>query len=87
MPIINRPLVGVDNDDEHHKAIIKRQTKNCKDKDTSKNVVSIPIVSTVAVQWEDGALWTHGTIEGKVNHNHRDRSYYIHITKTGRLVT
>ena len=28
MPIINRPPVGADNDDEHHKAILKRQTKN-----------------------------------------------------------
>ena len=40
MPVINRPLIGIDNDDDHHKVIIKRQTKNDKDKDTSKNFVS-----------------------------------------------
>ena len=64
-----------------------RQTKNDKDKDTSKNFVSLPLGSTVVVQCEDGGPWTHGTIEGKGNHNHHDRSYKIHITKTGRLVT
>ena len=64
MPIINRPSVGIDNDKEHHKLITKRQTKNDKDKDTSKKLVSIPIGSTVAVQWEDGGWWTHGTLKG-----------------------
>ena len=49
--------------------------------------MSLPIGYTVAVQCEDGGLWTHGMIEGKGDHNHHDRSYHIHITKTGRLVT
>ena len=87
MPIINRPLVGIDNNDEHQEMTIKRQTKNDKDKDTSKYFVSIPIGSTVAVQWEDKGPWTHGTIEGKGDQNHHDSSYHICITKTGRLVT
>ena len=65
IPVINRPLDGIDNDEEHPEAIIKRQTKNDKDKDTSKNFVSIPIGSTVSVQWKDGGSWTHDTIEGK----------------------
>ena len=52
-----------------------------KNKGTPKNYVSIPIGSTVAVQWEEGGSWTHGTIEGKGNQNHHDRSYHIHITK------
>ena len=30
MPVINRPPIGIDNDDEHHKVIIKRQTKMTK---------------------------------------------------------
>ena len=80
MPVISRPLVGIDSDDEHHKVIIKRQTKNEKDKDTSKNFVPLPTGSTVAVECEDGGLWIHGTIEGKGDHNHRNRSYIIHIT-------
>ena len=87
MPVIKRLLMGIDNDDEHHKALIIRQTKNDKDKDTSKNFVSLPVGSTVVVQHEDGGPWTHGIIEGKGNHKHHDRSDNIHITKTGRLVT
>ena len=59
MPVINRPPTGIDNDDEHHKVIIKRQTKY--DKDTSKNFVSFPIGSMVVVQHEDGGLLTHST--------------------------
>ena len=50
-------------------------------------ILYLTIGSTLVVQWEDGRVWTHGTIEGKGNHNHHDRSYCIHITKTGRLVT
>ena len=87
MPVINRLLIGIDNDDEHHKAIIKRQTKNDQDKDTSRNFVSLPIGFTVVVQHEDGGPWTYGTIEGMGDHNHHGRSYHICIIKTGRLVT
>ena len=36
MPIINRPPIGIDNNEEHHKVKIIRQTKNDKDKDTFK---------------------------------------------------
>ena len=42
MPVINRPPIGVDNDDEHHKVIIKRQPKNHKDKVTSKKLCLSP---------------------------------------------
>ena len=87
MQVINRLPFGIDNDDEHHKVLIIRQTKNDKDKDTSKNVVSLPIGSTLVVQHKDGRPWTHGMIQGKGNHNYYDRSYNICITKTRRLVT
>ena len=49
--------------------------------------MSIPIGSTVAVQWEDGGPLTHDTIEGKDNQHHHDRSDHIPITETGRVVT
>ena len=62
LPIINRPPVVIDNDEEHHEVIIERQTKNGKDKDTS-NFVSIPIGSTAVIQWEDGGPSTHSMIE------------------------
>ena len=61
--------------------IIKRHTKNDKDKDTFKNFVSIPIGSTIAVLWGDGGPWSHGTNEVKGDQNHHDRLYHIHITK------
>ena len=50
LPIINRPLVGIDNDQEHYEVILKRQTKDDKGRDTPKMYVSIPIESTVVVQ-------------------------------------
>ena len=81
LPIINRPPVGTDNDQEHYKVILKRQIKDDKSKGTSKIYVSIPIGSTVAVIQEDGGLWTHGTIEWKGDQNHHGSSYHIHITK------
>ena len=67
IPVINRLPVGIDNDDEHHKAIIKRQTKNDKDKNISKIFVSLPIGSTVAVQqgrWGTVNPW-HDQREGQ----------------------
>ena len=39
-----------------------------------KIFMSIPIGSSVAVQWEDRGLWTHGTVVGKGNHNHHNKS-------------
>ena len=48
--------------------------------------MSIPIGSTVVVQWEGGGLWTHSTIIGRGNHNHHNRSYRIQVTNTGRII-
>ena len=81
------PPVGIDKDKEHYEALVKRQTKDYQNHGTPRNYVSFPIGSTVAVQCEDGEPWTHGTVEGKGDHNHHDRSYNICITKTGWLVT
>ena len=52
MPIINRPPVGRDKDEEHYEVLIKRQTKDDKNQGTPRNYVSIPIGSTVVVEWE-----------------------------------
>ena len=83
MPTINRPLVGRDKHEEHYEVLIKIQTENDKNQDTPRNYVSIPIGSIVVVQHEDGGLWTLGTVEGIGDHNHHERSYNIHITRTG----
>ena len=65
MPIFNSPLVGRDNDEEHYKALIKRQTRDDKNIGTPRNYVSIPMWSTVVAQQADGRLCTHSTVEGK----------------------
>ena len=75
MHVIDRKPVNVDNDDDHHIKLIHRQSKNDTKNDASQVFVSIPIGLTVAVQWEDGGLWTHGKILGRV----------ITITTTGHI--
>ena len=87
MPVMNRPSLHTNNDNEHHKVFTSRQDKNDQNNDTSKNLVSLPTGSTVVVQQEDGGPWTHRTIEDKGYHNHHNRSYKVCITKTGRIVT
>ena len=73
MPVIDRKPVSVDDDKEHRKNLMHRQSKNDPNNDASQVFVSIPIGSTVAVQWEDRGLWTHGTIVGKGHHNHHNQ--------------
>ena len=50
MPIINRSLIDVNNEDEHYETLVQRPTKSDKDNDTSRNYAFIPKGSTVAVQ-------------------------------------
>ena len=87
MPILNRLPIGIDNDDEHHKALVQRQTNNDRDHDTPINYTLLPIWSTAAVQQVYSDRLTHGTIVVKGDHNHNNRSYIICITKTARLIT
>ena len=82
MPVMDRPLMNTDNDEEHHKALVNRQCT----KDNFQKFCFF-IGSTVAVQWEDGGPLTDGTIGDKGDHNHHHRSYKICITKTGRIIT
>ena len=83
MPIIIRPAGNVNDDEEHFEALVNRQTKCYKNQGTPRNYVFVPTWSTVVIQHEDGGLWTHGTVEGKGDHNHHERSYNIHLIKTG----
>ena len=41
----------------------------------------------MAVQQEDGRLWTHGTIVGTGDHSHHHKSYMIQLTTNGRCIT
>ena len=54
MSVINRPPIGLNNDDDHCDALIKGQTKIGQNHDTSRTYTSIPIGSIVVVQHEDG---------------------------------
>ena len=87
MPVVNRLETSIENDDEYHKVLVKRQTENDRNHDTLRNYALLPIGSTVAVQWGDGDRWTHGTVVGKGYHNHNNRFYIIHATKTVRMIT
>ena len=80
------PLVNSNNDDDHYEELVKRQVKNDKNHDASRNYASIQIGTVVMVQQDDGWPWTHGTGVGG-QHNHNSRSYTIHVTKTGQLIT
>ena len=48
MPIINRPPVNSNNNNEHYEAL-EKETKNDKNHDTSRNYASFLLGSTVVV--------------------------------------
>ena len=85
MPVVDCKPIWQDCDDEHHHKLIDRQQKN--NNDASPDFAFIPIGLTVAIQQEDGRLWTHGMIVGTGNHNHHDRSYTVQLTLNGRCIT
>ena len=87
MPIINRIPINSDNDEDHYESLVKKQTRNDKNYDAARNYDLFSIGSTVAVQWEEGWPWTHGTIVGIGDQQHNNRSYTIWITMTGHIVT
>ena len=72
IPLINRPPISIDNDDEHHKALLTRQTQNDKKHDTARYYTLLPIRSAVVVWREDSDRWTHATIVGKGYNNHNN---------------
>ena len=43
-------MIGINNNDEHYKALVKETKRNDRNHDTSRNYAFIPIGSTVAVQ-------------------------------------
>ena len=66
MPISNRLLINLNNDEEYYNVLVKIQTKNDKSHDTSRNNVSFALGSPVVVQCEDG-IYNHIT--------HNDNNY------------
>ena len=62
LPTFSRPPVLCDNNEGTHTVLINRQPQISEDVDTHENIPFLTTGSTVAVQQEDGRLWTHGTI-------------------------
>ena len=83
--VLDHKPIRQDCDDDHHNKLVDRQQRN--NNDASPVFACIPIGSAVAVQQEDGGLWTHGTVVGTGNHNHHDRSYIVQLTTNGRCIT
>ena len=70
MPILKRPHIHTNNDDEHYETSVERQAKADRNYDTLRNYNSIPVESTIAVQGQDTGAWTHGTtVEKSKSHN------------------
>ena len=49
MPILSRPLIGLNNNEEHYKTLVKRQTKENKGHNSFRNYDLTPMESTVVV--------------------------------------
>ena len=49
-------MISIDNDDEHNKALVDRQTKIDKKHDTARNYSILPIGFTLTVQREESDI-------------------------------
>ena len=85
MPTINRLPINSGNDDEHNKVPVNRQRKKIRNMINQK-LCFFSIRSTLVVQCEDGKPWTHGTVVGRGDHNHSNRSYTTRLTKMDHLI-
>ena len=69
MSTINRPPIGINNDDEHSKALVKRQTKNDKNHDISRNYALISYSNRVFHSSSVRRWWTvdpwYSSIKGR----------------------
>ena len=86
MPVLDCKSICIwkDSDDKHHSKLVDRQHRN--NNDASPVFASFPTGSAGVVQWEDGTLWTHGTVGGTGDHNHHDRAYTVQLTMNGRWI-
>ena len=86
LPQMNRDPINQDNDDQHCEALEAHQRKNDRGKNTLKDLPIFITGSTVAVQWKDRGLWTHGVIVKPNNDKHREYYHTIWVTKIDRLI-
>ena len=83
---MNGEPINLNAEKEYYDVLRTWQDKYIKGSDTQKDLFSIPIGCTVAVQHEDGGPWTQGIME-EMNDTDQPRwSYIIRVMKTGRLI-
>ena len=75
LPVLSRSMILFDNNGNNHAAPIKRWHHANADIDTCKNLSFLHTKSTVAIQYEGGESWTHGTIVRHGSDDHLSRSY------------
>ena len=81
LPQMNREPININNDDAKYEALKAHQDKYVKNSDTHKDLLSFPIMSTVATHCEDGGPWMHGLIKEANSSGHKGRCYIIRVTK------
>ena len=84
---INRPPMLSDYNENHYKALKHHKANWPRAVILSKSLFVLHIGSTVAVSWEDGGPWMHGTMIDYDNEDHNRRLYRIHITRTRWVLT
>ena len=70
MPMLHRPPINTNNNDDYYETLMERQGKAEKNYGAPRNYNSVPVGSTVVVQRKNGGPWTHSTIIDKEDPNH-----------------
>ena len=76
----------INHKDEYYRALKSRQEAYIKNNDSCKNSTIFSSGSTVAIQMEDGGSWVYGKIIEGNNKGQQGWSYWVQVTKTGRVI-
>ena len=83
LPKFSRQVVLCDKNESNLIVLLNRQPLTSQFIDTSKNILFLPVWSTVVVWKENGEPWTHGLIIAHGMDDSNGRSYRVRETKTG----
>ena len=87
LPKFCRPPVVFNNDKNKHATLIKKQSHGSISTDPCKNILFLPTGSTVAVQHEDGELWTYETVIWHRFDVPHWGCYRMRVSNTGCIIT
>ena len=73
IPKLNNAPIKYETDEDKHNKLQICQGKKMKSNDTLKTSSAIPVVSTIAIQHEDGGLWIHKIVTTLGNDNKHNR--------------